>query len=126
MVYSQGIDKNRFYSEAKRVLNNVEDYDRFTSIQSFYKDKFRNPMEDLMNDLKAAKEEVKAAVEEEAKTAAEEPKNDVDKRRAELIHLVLEDDEIDQSAKYLKKASAKVLNKLHAEYEAKGLEKGPH
>ena len=79
-----------------------------------------------MNDLKAAKEEVKAAVEEEAKTAAEEPKNDVDKRRAELIHLVSEDDEIDQSAKYLKKASAKVLNKLHAEYEAKGLEKGPH
>ena len=40
IVYSQGIDKNRFYSEVKRVFNKVEDYDRFMSIQSFYKDLF--------------------------------------------------------------------------------------
>ena len=37
MVYSQGIARNRFYSEAKRVFNKVEHYDRFISIQSFYK-----------------------------------------------------------------------------------------
>ena len=39
MVYSQGIVKNRFYSEVKRVFNQIEDYDRFISIQSFYKEK---------------------------------------------------------------------------------------
>ena len=35
MVYSQGINKNRFYGEAKSVFNKVEGYDRFISIQSF-------------------------------------------------------------------------------------------
>ena len=37
MVYSQGIARNRFYSEAKRVFNKVDHYDRYISIQSFYK-----------------------------------------------------------------------------------------
>ena len=36
MVFSQGIPKNRLYSEAKRVFNRVE-YDRFMTVQSFYK-----------------------------------------------------------------------------------------
>ena len=39
-VYSQGIPKNRFYSEAKRVFNNVDDSDRFITIREFYKNKF--------------------------------------------------------------------------------------
>ena len=38
MIYSKRINKNRFYSEAKCVFNKVEDYDRFISIQSVYKD----------------------------------------------------------------------------------------
>ena len=36
MVYSQGINKNGFYSEAKREFNQVQDYVRLISIQSFY------------------------------------------------------------------------------------------
>ena len=40
MVYSQCINKNRFHGEARSVFNKVEDYDRFISIQSFYKDRF--------------------------------------------------------------------------------------
>lgn len=40
MVYSQCINRNRFYGEAKSVFNKVKDYDRFISIQSFYKDRF--------------------------------------------------------------------------------------
>ena len=38
MVYSHGINKNGFYSEAKSAFNQVQDYDRFVSIQSFYQD----------------------------------------------------------------------------------------
>ena len=34
-VCSQGIPKNRFYSEAKRVFNSVGDYDRFITIRQF-------------------------------------------------------------------------------------------
>ena len=40
MVYSQGINKNGFYSEAKREFNQVQDYDRFISIQSLYEDSY--------------------------------------------------------------------------------------
>ena len=47
-VYSQGIPKNRFYSEAKRVFNSVEDYDRFITIREFYNSKFA-----LVIDLRA-------------------------------------------------------------------------
>ena len=47
-VYSQGIPKNRFYSEAKRVFNNVADYDRFITIRQFYSDTFA-----LVIDLRA-------------------------------------------------------------------------
>ena len=39
-VYSQGILKNRLYSEAKRVFNRVQDYDRFITITEFYNSKF--------------------------------------------------------------------------------------
>ena len=35
-VCSQSIPKNRFYSEAKRAVNSVEDYDRFITIRQFY------------------------------------------------------------------------------------------
>ena len=47
-VYSQGIPKNRFYSEAKKVFNSVEDYDRFITIREFYNSKFA-----LVIDLRA-------------------------------------------------------------------------
>ena len=36
MVYSQKINKNTFYSEAKGVFIKVQDYVRLISIQSFY------------------------------------------------------------------------------------------
>ena len=39
-VYSQGILKNRLYSEAKRVFNRVQDYYRFITITEFYNSKF--------------------------------------------------------------------------------------
>ena len=39
-VYSQGIPKNRFYSEAKMVFNSAEDYDMFIIIREFYNSKF--------------------------------------------------------------------------------------
>ena len=40
-VYSQGIPKSRFYSEAKRVFNKREGlYDRFITIREFYSSKF--------------------------------------------------------------------------------------
>ena len=47
-VYSQGLPKNRFYSEEKRVFNNVEDFDRFITIRQFYNDKY-----ELAIDLRA-------------------------------------------------------------------------
>lgn len=78
-----------------------------------------------MNDLKNAEEEVKTAAEEVrnyAKEPKDDPKDNVDKQRAELVSLS-EDGGIDQSVKYLKKASAKVLNKIYAEYKGKGLER---
>ena len=56
IVYSQGINKNRFYSEVKRVLNKVEDYDRFMSFQSFYKDLFA-----LVIDLRSIEDNMKHA-----------------------------------------------------------------
>ena len=56
IVYSQGINKNRFYSEVKRVLNKVEDYDRFMSFQSFYKDLFA-----LVIDLRLIEDNMKHA-----------------------------------------------------------------
>ena len=48
--------------------------------------------------------------------------NDIDKKRRELIRLS-EDGELTQSVKFLRKSSAGVINKLHAEYEARRLEK---
>ena len=56
MMYSQGIPKNRFYSEAKRLFNKVEDYDRFITIQSFYKDRFA-----LVIDLRSIEDNMKHA-----------------------------------------------------------------
>ena len=35
-----GLPKNRFYSEDKRVFNNVEDFDRFITIRQLYNDKY--------------------------------------------------------------------------------------
>lgn len=46
--YSQGLPKNRFYSEAKRVFNIVEECDRFITIRQFYNDKYA-----LVIDLRA-------------------------------------------------------------------------
>ena len=56
MVCSKGIHKNRFYSEVKRVVNKVEDYDRFISIQSFYQDLFS-----LVIDLRSIEDNMKHA-----------------------------------------------------------------
>ena len=39
-VYSQGIPKERFYDEAKRLLGNKMEKDEFMKPQKFYKDKF--------------------------------------------------------------------------------------
>ena len=56
IVYRQGINKNRFYSEVKRVFKKMEDYDRFMSIQSFYKDLFA-----LVIDLRSIEDNMKHA-----------------------------------------------------------------
>ena len=56
MVYSQGIPKNRFYDEAKRVFNEVPDCDRFITSQSFYKDHFA-----LVVDLRSIEDNMKHA-----------------------------------------------------------------
>ena len=57
MIYSKGINKNRFYMEVKHVFNKVEDYDCFMgSIQSFYKDLFA-----LVIDLRSIEDNMKHA-----------------------------------------------------------------
>ena len=56
MVYSQGIPKNRLYSEAKRLFNQVDDYDRLIRVQSFYKDRFA-----LVIDLRSIEDNMKHA-----------------------------------------------------------------
>ena len=55
-VYSESINKNRFYSEAKGVFNQVDDYGRFTGIQSLYKDRFV-----LAIDLRSIKDNMRHA-----------------------------------------------------------------
>ena len=55
MVFSQGIPKNRFYSEVKRLFNKVED-DRLMTIQTSYKDKFA-----LVIDLRSIEDNMKHA-----------------------------------------------------------------
>ena len=56
MVYSQGIPKNRLYGEAKRLFNQVEDYDMFITVQSFYKNRFA-----LVIDLRSIEDNMKHA-----------------------------------------------------------------
>ena len=61
-----------------------------------------DPMENLVNDLKNAEEEVKTAAEEiRNDTKGPKPEDNVVKQRALLVRLS-EDSEIDQSVKYLK------------------------
>ena len=64
-------------------------------------------MGDLLNDLDNAKEEVKAAADEVASAPKGAP--ELDRKRSELLRLS-EDGEIEQSVKYLKKASMKVVD----------------
>ena len=77
-------------------------------------------MRDLLNDLDNAKEEVVAAADEvtSAPKGAPEP----DGKSSELIRLS-EDGDIEQSPKYIKKASVKVVDKIYDEYDARRLEK---
>ena len=48
--------------------------------------------------------------------------NDLDSMRSELIKLA-EDGQLDQSVKYIKKTSSKVIKKIYQEYEQKRLQK---
>ena len=78
-------------------------------------------MEDLLDNLGDAEEEVKAVAKEVASAAggqAEAP--ELDRKRTELLRLS-EDGNISQSVKYLKKASTKVIEKVYTEYEARRL-----
>ena len=84
-----------------------------------------DPLEDLIDSLKDAELSVgseRSAVQEEIKPAEVGPEVDIDAVRGELIKSS-EDGEIDQSVKYLKKASAKVVEKIHKQVERKRLEK---
>ena len=86
-----------------------------------------SPLEDLIGNLKDAEVEISTA----SVTASENPSEQldiadveqgVDAIRRELIKSS-EDGEINQSVKYLKKSSAKVLEKIHKQMEGKRLEK---
>ena len=79
---------------------------------------FQNVLLILRDRIKAVSKEASSAPEEQVKAH----KQELDRRREELLRLP-EDSDIDQSVKYLKKTSAKVLNKLYTEYEARRLEK---
>ena len=80
-----------------------------------------NPMEDLLNNLGDAEEEVKAAAKEAASAAGQAEAPGLGRKRAELLRSSEEGDII-QSVKYLKKASTKVIENVYTEYEARRLE----
>lgn len=78
---------------------------------------------DLVKEFDNANEEIKEAIEEDPiKELTEEYKDDTNKRRSELIRLS-EDGEIDQSVKYIKKVSAKIVGELYREYEKRRMQK---
>ena len=81
-------------------------------------------MDDLVEEIQTAEAVVKdemKSIKEEQKT---EPNNNEDsnKRRNELLKLA-EDEHIDKSVAYIKKASQKVIDKLYFEYERKRMRK---
>ena len=85
--------------------------------------KCKKPIDELTENLKKAEEEINNAVKEEVK---EEPvEKDVDKMRSELIQNS-EDGEIEQSVKYLKKASEKPLRKFTNSLKPRDLKKQTH
>lgn len=98
-------------SKPETIENFVED---IQNAESEIKDVLNNPDFDInhMDDVKPI------TVNEDKRLE----NNDVDKKWNELIRLS-EDGDIDQSVKYLKKASAKVINKLYQDFESKRLEK---
>ena len=78
-----------------------------------------DPVEELIDDLNNAAEEVKNAASEPDEPAMEaEAESDTDSKKQELTQSS-EDGEIDQSVKYLKNASEKAINKLYSQLEAK-------
>lgn len=76
-------------------------------------------IDDLLSEVK-----VETSAPEESPTASANDNNtdNIDKKRAELIKSS-EDGEIENTVKYVKKASAKVIERLYAELEAKRLER---
>ena len=82
-----------------------------------------------MNDLKNAGEGVKTAVnavEKEPISLRQQkktPRVEVDRKRRELIRLSEDGGILTQSVAFLKKSSAKIINKVYAEYENRRLER---
>ena len=72
-------------------------------------------IDDLINELETADEEVKKATEDSKH-------EDNNKKRDELLKLA-EDGDLDKSVAYIKKASQKVIDKLYTEYERKRMQK---
>lgn len=79
----------------------------------------KNPIENLVEDLKTAENEITNAVVVKEEGGVDNP---VDVKRRELINSS-EDGEITHSVKYLKKATETVIEKLYKEMEIKRMEK---
>ena len=79
----------------------------------------------LVIEEEATNEEIKNEIEDAINNddkKEEDISNDIDSRQQELIKLA-EDRGIDQSVKYIRKASSKIIAKLYAEYKEKRLQR---
>ena len=88
----------------------------------------KNPKPKSVDELLGEMETAETIVEEEIRNVSsekpqkEEPEIDeTEKRRDELLKLE-ENGDLGRSVAYIKKASKKVLNKIHSEYQRKSME----
>lgn len=92
------------------------------------KRKKKNPetIGDLIDEIKSANQTINEEIESANQTINEENNTKTEQEDYEKRNVLLrlaEDGELDKSVAYIKKASQKVIDKLHSEYERKRMQK---
>ena len=82
------------------------------------KRKREKTLEDIIEEVG----EVEEIIAGEVEALQPEPKTDLDRKRDELLKHA-EDGDLDKSVAYVKKASAKIIEKLYVEYDRKRMQK---